>query len=536
MAQESSPNLSGSTGRQPAQVNQNKAFGNVEDKPVALFLLLLNAVFTASGIYVRSGSMPDGSCSLTADNPVFTNFSGSNMHQSLMTALYVLPMVFFTITVFASVFWDIIFKKHCEKIQACLFEYVAVPMDKYCEEKSMLVIMVVTLCFLASVGLLLPLIVVSFPITLLIAWIDGIYKKNKNNTYCANYAEDKPLHTSSLCECNSNCLIYTVKYLVIWVAGTLYLAGDNLLLIAEEVDGELEVSGFPARELRSYIISYALIIYILKDEGISFIEKYKKHFSNEKTESNGPPRSSNMPCTNGLNQLSKKQRQCLKVVQVLKQWCQLIAVAVPIDGVFTTIKDTITPNIQTNGLCMHDSSQKVNISAAQCEAANATAGYFGILAYIWILLVTAFLVYTWVKLCCLQKKHNKQFEGPTACFLAIAVGTTYGFIIVCIPAFVAADNSFPWVVYAVMHIMGDSNSICHLAQARIAILFIVAVIVNFFLNVVICLAVLEHAILAFEYVQKRNIKVTRGNSIFRAKYKKIFHSSPYEYRSIHPYT
>ena len=486
MAQESSVNLSGSTGSgtEPVQVRQNKAFSYVEDKPVALFLLLLNAVFTASGIYVRSGSMPDGSCSLTADNPVLANFSGSNVdsHPKLI-AIYVLPMVFFTITVFTTVLWDVTFKIHHERIRTYLYKYVAVPMDKYCKEKSMLAIMVVALCFLASAGLLLPFIVVIFLITLLIVWFGGICNK-KCHTF--------DIHAKTLCEC----LLSALKYFVIWVAGTLYLAGDNLLLIAKEVDGELEVSGFPARELRSYIVSFALLVYILKDQGIIFIDEHRKNFSNEDID--GLLKISEEPPLKKTKKLSQQQALCLVVVQVLKQWCQLLAVAVPIDGVFTTIKDTITPNIQDNGLCVHNSSQIVNISAVQCKAADDTTGYFAALVAIWFSLATVFLAYTYVKLYHLCEKDD---EVPTACFLTIAVVIIYSFIIFCIPAFVATDNSFPWVVYALKNILGDSNSLCRLAQKRIAILSIVAVVANFFLNVVVTLAVLEHAILACKYVQ-----------------------------------
>ena len=447
--------------RNQEHVIKAKLFGSVGDKPVLLLLLILNIFFTALGILVRSYDST-GSCKLNATNPQAKNTGTS---ESVLLAIFGLPIVAFIVIMLLVMVFQSVYMNYYERILFIL--HTKLDTKKiYCY------------IILALTGLFLPIMVPYFTWICCTSLHSGTFRRGTDKKY-------------KRCDIVSNLFKLSITLL----AGILYLAGDNLLLLNEYTVGAL-----PLGELRPSIVSGALLLYIIKDHGFKFFAELNEILNTETIKSEMSDESDDIQVTDLVSEpsskaLSSRSAWILIQVKVIMQWFGLAALMVPLDAVFTSIIDNHFQGIDSTGLCEHESSILVNITAAECIIATKTVIYFIYISGIWILLIICYLIYT------VKRVLSVRLIKKAHCSLYVSLLLLAVSLALLIPIFIAGDNNFPWINYALQKILNDSYSICRLADARLALLGISLVAVVIFLNGFVCLMTWKLALMGHQYVK-----------------------------------
>ena len=444
--------------RNQEHVIKAKLFGSVGDKPVFLLLLILNIFFTALGVAVRTAS-----CKLNATNP---RAESTGTSEALL-AFYVLSIIFFFLIMLFVICFQLVYKRYYERI-LFLLHIRLVDADIKKKDPWIIVILVMT-------GLFIPFFFLyEIPYFICSNSRDDskfIRDFDKKKYKCYDYVSD------------------IVKSSITLLAGIFYLAGDNVLLLKEYVGNDVFLS-----ELRSTLVSGALLLYIIKDHGFKFFAELNEILSNETTRSKMSDecddKQVSITKSKALTTLSKG---ILIQVQVVMQWFGLAALMVPLDAVFTSIIDNHFQGIDSTGLCKHESAILVNITATECIVATKTVIYFSYIAVIWIFLVICYVIYT------IKRVHSVLENGR--CLLYVSLSLLAVCLALLIPIYIAGDNNFPWINYALRNSLNDDYSICRLLDARLALLSISLVAVAISLHAFLCLMTWKLAFMGHRYVR-----------------------------------
>lgn len=278
-------------------------------------------------------------------------------------------------------------------------------------------------------GVCIALYVLLSPCCLVLNHIDKIYQNDKTLSLQDRFKE----------------VLRMIKWwrvlrdIMVFIAGGLYLAGDNLALIRQLGDPLNENTHITYEDLRGYFLGISLLL--------GLVYTFFTQFAGEMVKKGGP-----------------EQTVLIGILDMTShRLFPMLMFTVQVDQIYTAIV----------GEVVHHTEEVTDGTKCPISYVNGGITFFVAVGVIWFAVVC---VVIGIPLCQLHNFKKDNYNKGTGSYIAILV--IFGIILVLYtPAYIALDNRWPWICIAKCQLEKEEcvvniTDMCGYVKARTVLLFL----------------------------------------------------------------